>query len=145
MQIAVEMMLDAQQMDHAFDQVLLLTGDQDQWPAVCALMLRLERPKPVGILLPPSCSVPAAQAQLKSCQERLLARHRSGELVFGPCKASVWTELLDEEKLVNSLLPYEIAPGISCPDYWRLHHNYLDRLCGPRFRPDKPGRAMSAS
>ena len=144
-QIAVEMLLDAERNADEFEQVLLLTGDQDQWPAVCALMLRLERPKPTGILLPPSCSQQAAQAQLKACQDRLLARHRSGESVFGPRRASVWTELLDEEKLANSLLAYEIAPDISCPEYWRLHHNYLDRLCNPQFRPDRARRAMSAS
>jgi len=116
----------------------LLTGDQDQWPAACALALRLSKPMKVGILLPPRASVELARRQIKACQDQLLERHRRGEKIFG-ARGGVWVDSLTEEMLANSLLPYEIAPGISCPSYWRLHHNYLDRVCKPEHRPDRRG------
>lgn len=137
-QIAVEMLLDAVSDTRAVDTVLLLTGDQDQWPAACALALRLSKPMRVGILLPPRASVELARRQIEACQKQLLERHRRGEKIFG-ARGRVWVETLTEEMLANSLLPYEIAPGISCPSYWRLHHNYLDRVCKLEHRPDRRG------
>lgn len=141
-QIAVEMLLDAVNGARQVDTVLLLTSDQDQWPAACALALRLARPKRVGILLPPCASQELVKRQIKACQDRLVARHKRGETVFG-VTAGIWVETLTEEMLANSLLPYEIGPGISCPPYWRLHHNYLDRVCKPEHRPDRKTSAAS--
>jgi uncharacterized LabA/DUF88 family protein len=136
-QIGIEMVLDALDPELQLDTLFLLTGDQDLWPAVWACALRTPQPKEVRVLLPPQTRKADAESQLRECAARLGARQKAGERVFRHGEARVAVHELDEDWLANSLLSYHPAPGVECPEYWRLHHNYLDKHCRPKWRPDR--------
>jgi hypothetical protein len=136
-QIAIEMLLDAADPSLNLDTLFLLTSDQDLWPAVWACALRLPAPPTVRILLPPQARAGDANRQLIDCSQRLGHRARAGEAVLRHRESHVGLHELNEDWLANALLPYEPAPGVSCPEYWRLPHTFLDRHCKPAFRPDR--------
>lgn len=140
-QIGIEMVLDASDAALRLDTLFLLSSDQDLWPAVWACALRVPEPKEVRILLPPQARRVDVESQLHDCAARLRARQRAGEAVYRHGEARVAVHELDEGWLANSLLSYRPAPSVECPEYWRLHHTFLDRHCKPKHRPDRPAGA----
>jgi uncharacterized LabA/DUF88 family protein len=137
-QIGIEMVLDASDPALRLDTLFLLSSDQDLWPAVWACALRVPEPKEVRILLPPQARKADVEHQLQDCAFRLGQRAKAGEAVLRHRAPKVAVHELDEGWLANALLPYRPAPDIECPEYWRLHHSFLDRHCRPKNRPDRP-------
>lgn len=137
-QLAIEMVIDAWEHGSNLEIQYLLTGDQDLWPAVWSCILRAPQPMEVRILLPPNVKKATALQQLQDCAARLAARQKAGERVLRRIESKLQLYELDEHWLVNALLPYEPAPGVSCPHYWRLHPAFLIKCCKPKYRPDRP-------
>lgn len=129
--IAVEMLLDG--VANHFDTAYLLSGDTDQIPAVAAVAFRLPKQKRVRVLVPPlqdaeSWKTPYLE-YMRGLKQRFEFRQRE------PRQVDVLA--LTEKVLANSLLPYEL-PDAPCPPYWRLPERYLETMCAPAWRPDRP-------
>jgi len=125
--LAVELLMDG--LNHVYDRAIVMSGDADQIPAVLAAALRLPKPHDICVLLPPGqqgddwskhCGEAAQQLRLRDA-----IRHHA---------SPIQVKCYGEKELANSLLPYELD-GVSCPQYWRLPPQYLDRMCSPECRP----------